>query len=217
VYATLLLMSSTLGGDVAPAPGAVPAPVGCIGAPAPAPCCDSCDSGRHHRDRVGLLDRIRARHAAKGGCCGQPAPDCCAAPAAPIPAPVPVAAPGGCCGAPVAAPAGCGGTPVAAPCCDSGGRHGRARGHHRRSNDCCAPAPDCCAAPCATPGVGVPPAVVVPPAVGGTVPPKEMPKPMDTVKDKPKDEEASNIPAIPIPSPLPSVPSAPVAGKGTPY
>jgi hypothetical protein len=42
-----------------------------------------------------------------------------------------------------------------------------------------------------------------------------MPKP--TVKDKPKDEEATNIPAIPIPSPLPSVPSAPVAGSGTPY
>lgn len=202
MYATLLLMSSTLGGDVAP--GAVPAPAGCIGAPAPAPCCDSCDSGGRHRDRVGLLDRIRARHAAKGGCCGQPAPDCCAAPAAPVP--VPVAAAAGCCG-----------TPVADPCCDSGRRHGRERKHHRRSNDCCTPAPDCCAAPCATPGVGVPPAVVVPPVTGGTVPPKEMPKPKDTVKDKPKDEEATNAPVIPIPSPLPSVPSAPVAGNGTPY
>ena len=37
VYATLLLMSSTLGGDVAPAPGAVPAPGGCIGAQRPPP------------------------------------------------------------------------------------------------------------------------------------------------------------------------------------
>jgi hypothetical protein len=44
-----------------------------------------------------------------------------------------------------------------------------------------------------------------------------MPKPKDTVKDKPKDEEATNAPVIPIPSPLPSVPSAPVAGNGTPY
>jgi hypothetical protein len=40
-----------------------------------------------------------------------------------------------------------------------------------------------------------------------------MPKP----KDKLKDEEATNVPAIPIPSPLPTVPSAPVAGSGTPY
>ena len=54
MYATLLLMSSTLGGDVAPPPGAAPAPAGCIGAPAPAPCCDS----GHHPDRVGLLDRL---------------------------------------------------------------------------------------------------------------------------------------------------------------
>jgi hypothetical protein len=184
VYATLLLMSSTLGGDVAPAPGAVAHPGhGCIGAPAPAPCCDSGGHGR-----VGLLGRIHARHAAKGGCCGQPAPDCCA------PAPAPVVVP-------------------AAPCCDpcDSGGHRRSRGHHRKSSDCCAPDP--CATPCATPGV--PPVVVTP---GTITPPKDMPKPVDKPKDKsPIDEAASNIPSIPIPSPLPSVPSAPVAGKGTPY
>jgi hypothetical protein len=48
----------------------------------------------------------------------------------------------------------------------------------------------------------------------GGSPPKEMPKP----KEKPsKDEELSGAPIIPIPSPLPSVSSSPVAEKGTPY
>lgn len=185
MYATLLLMSSTLGGDVAPAPGAVvPAGhvAGCNGVPAPAPCCDS---GRPAR--ASLLDRLHARHGSKSSC-----NDCCAP-------------------APACAPA-----PVAAPCCDSGCQRAnlmdkiRARGHHRKS-DCCADscaAP--CAAPCATPGA---PPVITPTPV---TPPKVMPKPTPKTTGG-KDEEASSAPAIPVPLPLPAVPSVPVAGNGTPY
>lgn len=181
MYATLLLLSSTMGGDVTPAQAVVPA--GCTGMPAPGPCCDS---GRHAR--AGLLTRLHAHHASKSSC-----NDCCA----PAPAPAPV----------VAAPA--------APCCDScssGCQRAnlldkiRARGHHHhRKSDCCAADP--CAAPYAAGG-----APVMTPGSSG--PPKEMPKP--TTGGKPKDEEAASAP-IPIPSPLPAVPSVPVAGNGTPY
>jgi hypothetical protein len=52
-------------------------------------------------------------------------------------------------------------------------------------------------------------------APGDSTPPKEMPKP--TTGGKPKDEEAASAPVIPIPSPLPAVPSVPVAGNGTSY
>ena len=47
MYATLLLLSSTMGGDVTPAQAVVPA--GCTGMPAPGPCCDS---GRLMRGRA---------------------------------------------------------------------------------------------------------------------------------------------------------------------
>jgi hypothetical protein len=217
VYATLLLMSSTLGGDVAPAPGAAAHPGhGCIGAQgvgapghgcvgAAAPAC--CDSG----GRVGLLDRIRARHAAKGDCCGPTAGAGCFGHAAHA-----GHAGGAGCYGPVAAPAGC-----CDPCDSRGHRERRFFGHHRKSSDCC---PDACAtgcpAPCALPappGGVVPPPVVTPPG-GGTTPPKEMPKPKDVKPTKSKDEEVSTAaPVIPVPSPLPAIPTAPVAGNGTPY
>ena len=81
----------------------------------------------------------------------------------------------------------------------------RARGHHRCKSDCCAADP--CASPCATAGAPV----ILP---GTTTPPKEMPKPKTTGS---KEEETSSAPPLPIPSPLPAVPSLPVAGNGTPY
>ena len=185
------------------------APGGCVGAPggapggctgAPAACCDSGHS------RAGLLDRIRARHAAKSaGCHGAvAAPDCCPAPA---PAPVPVPAP-----APVAAPAPC--CDAAPSCCDSGRGHHmlgkvRDRGHSHKAPSCCSTAQACDS--CATPGGPV----VVPttPAPGGTTtPPKEMPKPVD--KKGMTDAESASIPPLPLPA-------RPAAGganaPGTPY
>lgn len=187
MYATLLLMSSTLGGDVTPTPGIVLAShsSGCVGTPAP-PCCDSGKS------RASFLDKIKARHALRkdGKGCSGAVNDCC------TPAPAPVPAPAACCD----------------PCAKKD-RVGlldkiRARTHGRKSS-CCQPS--CCADPCATAAPATP---------GTSTPPKEMPKPKDKPKDKPKGEdEVSNVPAIPVPAPLPT-PAAGSAGtvsSGTPY
>ena len=132
MYATLLLMSSTLGGDATPLPaGAVAG--GCAGVPVAAACCDY---GKH--DRAGLLDRMRARHASKssGGCCGTPAP---------APQPPPVA----CC------------DPCASGGGHRSGLLDKIKGrcHPRKSADCCAADP--CATPAVgapvTPDTGIPP------------------------------------------------------------
>ena len=173
MYATLLLMSSTLGGDVTPPSSGIIQVShrggGCTGAPV-APAC--CDSGGHAR--ASLLDRIHARHAPKSS-------ECCApAPAAP---PVVVAPP---------APA--------APCCDACGSGGHRAGmldkiksrchpHHRR-DDCC-----CAADPCATTGGAVP--------SEGSPPPKEMPKPKDKGIDEesssvPPVPAPAPAPAVPV-------------------
>jgi len=84
----------------------------------------------------------------------------------------------------------------------------RARGHHHRKSGCCEA--DTCAAPCAT--MGAPPVITPTPVT----PPKVMPKPVPKTTGS-IDEESARAPAIPIPSPLPAVPSVPVAGNGTPY
>ncbi len=182
VYAALLLMSPALGAD----PGVIQVggwglgprtthAGGCAGTPAPPACCDS---GGGHAAKASLLDKIKARHSAKssGDCCAS-APACTPTPA-PDPAPAP--APAACCDS-----------------CASGG-HGhranlldkiKARGHSRKSSDCCA------ADPCAT--AGAPPTTT-------TLPPKEMPKP----KDKTGNEELSSIPSIPGPR---------IANSGSPY
>ena len=127
VYATLLLMSSTLGGDVAPAPGAVPAPGGCIGARRPRPvatpeaaiasdCSIASALATPQRDRGAaaaaspLLIAVRPRRL-------RFRPQCPSLP--------PVAA--------AARP-----SPLRAAILHSSGRHGRDRKHNRRSNDCCA-------------------------------------------------------------------------------
>jgi hypothetical protein len=171
VYATLLLMSSTLGGDVTP-PSAGIIQVshrggGCTGAPV-APAC--CDSGGHAR--ASLLDRIHARHAPKSSECCPPAP---AAPPVSVAPPAPAAS---CCDA-----------------CGSGGHRGwldkikaRCHPHSRRSNDCCS-ASD----PCATTGGAA--------VGGGTTPPKEMPKPKEKDEESssvsPAPAPAPTVPVAP--------------------
>lgn len=202
--AALLMMTSTImaGADAAPAAPAAPAPVvvsgtGCgaggCGPVVGSGCCDAAPACGG--SRVGFFDKLKSR---MGGMkCKHKHDDCgCAAPApchscAPAPAPAP--APCHTCAAP-------------APC-DTCGHAARPNlfdrikakfGHkHKGCNDC-APACDSCGTPgCATPGPAV-----IPPATGGTtMPPKDMPKPMDPVKPKPKTSGTDAPPAISIPTP----------------
>jgi hypothetical protein len=141
---------------------------------------DCCGSGKG-----GLLGHLKGRFGKKSHDCGcAPAPSCCA------PAPVP-------CNACDTCNAGSG-RPNLLDALKSrwGGRK------HRGSscNTCGAPSCDPCAggAPAAGPQPYPPgyytPGAAVPPAAGGSTPPKEMPKPKDTTKPK---EKGVSIPIAP--------------------
>lgn len=177
MYSTILLLSSALGagGDVVPAGGWGLGPrdtAGCHGTPAtPPPCCDM--------PAPSLLDRWRAKAAAKKQeCCpAAPAPAAEAKPAAPAPAQPPTSV---CC------PESC------APRVGLLDRL-RARLAARKHKDCCDPCGGGCA-PTPTPEQK-------PPA--GSPPPKEMPKP----KEKTEAPTVSPNPAVAVPVP-PSAPSS---------
>lgn len=186
LYSTILLLSSAMGagGDVVPAGGWGLGPrdgAGCHGAPAPPPpsCCDT--------PAPSLLDRLRAKWAARQqDCCpSAPAPQAKPAPAAPAPAPAPA--------------------PAAAPCCDPCAQRVslldriRARLAARKHKDCCQP----CSSGCAPAGEQKPPS--------GSTPPKEMPKPKEKVATPPASNSHPPAIAIPVPPPVNS------SNGGTPY
>jgi hypothetical protein len=173
LYSTILLLSSAMGagGDVVPAGGWGLGPrdgAGCHGAPAPPPpsCCDT--------PAPSLLDRLRAKWAARQqDCCpSAPAPQAKPAPAAPAPA------------------------PAAAPCCDPCAQRVslldriRARLAARKHKDCCQP----CPSGCAPAGDHKPPS--------GSTPPKEMPKPKEKVVAPPASNSHPPAIAIPVPPPV---------------
>lgn len=173
--ATVLLLSSALLAGADPVPAAAPtaAPVvtaapiagvaaGCGGCSAPTPCAPSCE-------KVGLLDRLRARFAARR------APKCDSA-CAPAPAPCCAPAPAPCCGTPVFT----GFTTSCADPCDRGGLLDRLRAKFHGSRHC-----DACSVGCGIGSAGCTPAVgtVLPATTPGTPtpapttnPPANMPK-----------------------------------------
>lgn len=185
--AAFLLMTSAALAGADPAPPPPPPAAPVVVSGAGCNNCAPAYAAGCCEKKPGLLDRIKSR---LGGI-GKKSHDCGCAPA-----PAPCATP--------------------APCNTCGGASARpnlfdtlkARWGHKKHSNCGPTCDPCGAAHIAPPVTGG--------TIGGTTPPKEMPKPKDEKpKDKPKDEKpkGGNTSSVP---PIPSVP--PIAGAGTsPY